>query len=419
MSPAIVYDVVNLFMAAGQPTPRGIDRVDLAYARHFFQNWPGDCEALVPTPWGLRLFPREHVLRGLDCLEALWHEDLPPEQDPAYNAVLAFLTGQPVPPLPPPAGTSWRDTAKGIARILAATGLAFGRSVVRDTKQGAVYLNIGQLGWAAPYTTAWLRRRKDVRPIFMLHDAIPIDHPEFVSPAGQRLHRKMTRVISEHAAGLIFSTQAAAASGLASLSLEGRPAPRVQIAPLPIAPAFLEPQPTDVPLAGARPYFIVCGAIEPRKNHEVLLKAWEHLAETAAPPALVIVGSPGTKGEPILHRLQTSRLFREHMIVVNGLGTRGLRRLVRNARALLMPSKAEGFGLPVVEALALGTPVIAADIPALREAGGENALYVPAVDKCAWAQAIADYYHSTRTITLKELFITNTCFNYVSRLINY
>lgn len=388
MTQAIVYDIVNLFMAAGQPTPRGIDRVDLAYARHFFQDWPGDCEALVPTPWGLRLFPRERVLRGLDRLEQLWHEDLPPEHDPAYTAVLAFLTGRPVPPLPPRASTSWRDTVQGIARILGATGLALGRSVVRDTPKGAIYLNIGQLGWAAPTTTAWLRRRRDVHPIFMLHDAIPIDHPEFVSAGGQALHRRMTSVISEHAKGLIFTTKAAAASGLASLNPAGRPAPLVQITPLPVAPAFLEPQPTDPALAAARPYFIVCGTIEPRKNHQVLLDAWEILARSGPPPALVIVGSLGTKGEPILQRIRANTALAGHLIVINGLGTQSLRRLMRNARALLMPSKAEGFGLPIVEALALGTPVIASSLPALREAGKDLATYLAADDAAAWASKI-------------------------------
>ena len=74
MAPAIVYDVLRLFIGASRRTPRGIDRVDLAYARHLFGGWRGDCHGLMPTPWGLRLYDRRRVLRGLDRLEALWHE---------------------------------------------------------------------------------------------------------------------------------------------------------------------------------------------------------------------------------------------------------------------------------------------------------------------------------------------------------
>ena len=65
--------------------------------------------------------------------------------------------------------------------------------------------------------------------------------------------------------------------------------------------------------------------------------------------------------------------------------------LLRGARALLMPSLAEGFGLPVVEALALGVPVLCSDLPALRESGGGVPEYLDPADRGLWARAILDY----------------------------
>jgi len=77
-----------------------------------------------------------------------------------------------------------------------------------------------------------------------------------------------------------------------------------------------------------------------------------------------------------------------HVIHAAGLSTTGLRRLIRSARALLMPSLAEGFGLPIQEALTLGTPVIASDLPAHREIAAGIALLLPVGVVEAWVEAI-------------------------------
>ena len=72
MSAPIAYDVARLLLGSLAVTPRGIDRVDLRYARFFFETWPGDCVGTLPTPWGVRRYDRRRVLQGLDRLEQLW-----------------------------------------------------------------------------------------------------------------------------------------------------------------------------------------------------------------------------------------------------------------------------------------------------------------------------------------------------------
>ena len=76
---------------------------------------------------------------------------------------------------------------------------------------------------------------------------------------------------------------------------------------------------------------------------------------------------------------------------ISGLATAHLRRLLANADALLMPSFAEGYGLPVVEALSLGTPAIVSDIPVFREIAQERAVFLSPIDGLGWKRAVTDF----------------------------
>jgi glycosyltransferase involved in cell wall biosynthesis len=90
--------------------------------------------------------------------------------------------------------------------------------------------------------------------------------------------------------------------------------------------------------------------------------------------------------------------LRGAVIEHNALPDADMVRLVKGARALLLPSFAEGFGFPVIEALALGVPALCSDIPALRETGGSVPEYLDPLDGPGWRAAILDYAaaHSPR-----------------------
>ena len=94
MATPIAYDTVRLLLGSLAATPRGIYRVDLRYARYFFETWPGDCVGTLPTPWGVRWYDRQRVLQGLDRLEQLWLETLRSDEDHVLGRIKGRLSGK-------------------------------------------------------------------------------------------------------------------------------------------------------------------------------------------------------------------------------------------------------------------------------------------------------------------------------------
>lgn len=124
-------------------------------------------------------------------------------------------------------------------------------------------------------------------------------------------------------------------------------------------------RPSDV--TGGEPYALLIGSYSRRKNIETALTAVEQVRAAGRPLRLIIVGR-------LPARLRHDRPWLQ---TVQGLDDAELAWLYRHATAVVVPSRHEGFGLPVVEALSLGTPVVASDIPALREVGGRAARFAP------------------------------------------
>lgn len=383
----IAYDATRLFLGPLSPTPRGIDRVDLAYMRHFFQESDEDCCALLPTAWGTRAFPRERVLRGLARLEELWVENRRPDDDESWQRLKLSLQGKAT-VAHRPRGNAFAVAAR-MTSLLKATGIGFGDDVVTALKPDTIYLNVGQIGLAFPILQRWLDRRRDVRPLFMLHDVIPLETPEYVAATSVKGHAAMVDQTARRAAGLIVTTKTAQAAIEAELARRAAPALPTLALPLPISAIFREPADAD-PALTQIPYFVVCGAIEPRKNHLLLLEVWKRLHRRlgTATPHLVIAGAMGWQGRHIADRLRRSGELGRHLHLVNGLSTPALKRLISGARALLMPSFIEGFGLPVVEAAAVGTPVVASDIPAHREVAHPETVFVDPIDGPGWEAAV-------------------------------
>jgi glycosyltransferase involved in cell wall biosynthesis len=108
----------------------------------------------------------------------------------------------------------------------------------------------------------------------------------------------------------------------------------------------------------------------------------------AAIPRLVLAGARGWGNDAVFRRLDSLPFMGRTVLECPGLGDGAVAALMPRARALLFPSLAEGFGLPPAEALALGLPVIATPLAALRETLGDAPTYVEAADRQGWIRAI-------------------------------
>jgi glycosyltransferase involved in cell wall biosynthesis len=166
---------------------------------------------------------------------------------------------------------------------------------------------------------------------------------------------------------------------------------RLVQAPYGVAAEFTaEPAGDEVllaPLPGLvhRPYALHVGSCIPRKRIDVLLDVFAGVRARRPDLRLVKVGGPWTAEQAAqIERLAVGPAI----LAFRDLSRRQIAELYRNAAVVLLPSEAEGFGLPVIEALACGAAVLASDLPVLREVAGASAVYCPVGDVGAWIAAV-------------------------------
>lgn len=358
----VILDISRLISRVRYSTPSGVDRVEMAYARGLLGLYGKSlCFAAVHPTGRYGRIAHATALAYLDELDGRWAKG---GEDKRQRSILSIL---------PWMMRLWPKAVPTAASL-----------------QPIVYVQVSPHHLTDATKVRHILAKEQARFLCMVHDLIPIEYPEYARPSGAALHSRRMQTLADHADAVIVNSAATGQSFQPWIDRSGRPI-ALHVALLGTEP-LADPQ--NRHSVDARPYFVCLGTIEPRKNHLLLLNLWRHFAQTLPDtkiPRLVIIGKRGWENEQVLDMLDRCTALKPHVEEVSGCSDAQLANLLRGARALLMPSFAEGFGMPVAEALSVGVPVICSDIPAHHEVGGAAPDYVDTQDGPGWKELILDH----------------------------
>ena len=357
----VYLDISRLIARAGYVVPTGIDRVEFEYVDYLLRHDAQRLTFVAISPLGsIVILPFAEAEQFVRLTEKVWqgNHDLCPDVRRAARRMIhrAMLARQSTP-------------------------------VAARTYRKSVYLLLSHHHLNRPGSIVRFMRRHGAEFVPMVHDLIPIEYPEYARPREPARHEARMNTVLELARGVIVPSQAVADSLLRyarhrRASLPVRVVPHGVLAAMPATGTFPLPR---------QPYFVCLGTIEPRKNHLLLLNLWRDMVEKAgadAVPHLVLVGRRGWENENILDMIERCPALQGTVSERNSLSDPEVTALLLGARGLLFPSFAEGYGLPLAEALKLDVPCICSDIPVFHEVAGDAAVFVDPLDGPGWRRAI-------------------------------
>jgi glycosyltransferase involved in cell wall biosynthesis len=354
----VVLDISRLISRVRHARPSGVDRVEMAYARGLAAKYGTALEFAAVHPTGLYgRIARQVAGDYLDTLEHRWADQNNLAGERSVASVLPWMR-----------------------RLMPrSAGVGSGNVLVQVSPHHL-------------HETAKMRRilaREGARFVCLVHDLIPIEFPEYARPGGAATHKRRMETVAQLADAVIANSAATAASFKLWAQRSGARVPPVHVALL--GTEQLPPAPAA---RGSSPYFVCLGTIEPRKNHLLLLHQWRSMAQTLPAdrvPGLRVIGRRGWENEQIVDLLERSPALSLFVEEINNCSDNELAAHLKGACALLMPSFSEGYGMPIAEALSAAIPVIASDIAAHREAGGDVPEFLDPLDGPRWQQAILEY----------------------------
>ena len=233
-------------------------------------------------------------------------------------------------------------------------------------------------------------RAQGVHPLTVAYDLIPILHPQFLDKSLVSVFSKWFQQAARHCDGFIAISQTVRGEikqqlstmpeinlndkftghftlGADFLNADADPeAVRKQLKKI-----YMQQEGTP----GKPHTYLSVGTLEPRKNHQYLLDAFDQIWDQGVKVNLCLVGKCGWHHKDILVRIKNHKLFEKNLFVWDDLNDNELAYCYQHSQMLLFASHAEGFGLPIIEGLQFGLPVLASDIPVHREVGADSIDY--------------------------------------------
>tara|TARA_R100000655_G_scaffold56192_2_gene94338 strand:- start:1053 stop:1961 length:909 start_codon:yes stop_codon:yes gene_type:complete len=253
---------------------------------------------------------------------------------------------------------------------------------------GQILVSLGRPKIMADYLVAMDNQNIRMRFYPLVHDMIPLH--EFAHPRQSMFACNFghdNRIVISHAE-TVMTNSAFTKAEVEHFATLGQLPHLPPVVPVPLPHELRKTDETVEVTIPETPYLLGVGVMTGRKNLECILQAMLHLHNTGRPvPMFLLAGAHRKRTVKYLERPELAPIIDKIQIILDP-NQASLRMLYQKALALVIPSHMEGFGLPLGEALWLGTPGLAADVPALREVGRDLAEYFDPNDPTALAALI-------------------------------
>ncbi|CAN5554563.1 glycosyltransferase family 1 protein [soil metagenome] len=223
--------------------------------------------------------------------------------------------------------------------------------------------------------------------VVTIHDAVPWTHPETLTPRGVSWHKRMAKRAERYADAIVVPTHAVADELSQLLQIDGR----VRVIGGAVGSGLVVPTNAAARAAELKlpeRYLMSVGTLEPRKGLEPLIRALARPESGDLP--LLVVGPDGWGGVDLKAVAKEAHVDPNRIRAVGHVSDSDLALMLSRATAFVFPSLAEGFGLPVLEAMSFGVPVIHSDAPAVVEVAGEAGYVVPLADADGYPARLAE-----------------------------
>jgi alpha-1,2-rhamnosyltransferase len=246
-------------------------------------------------------------------------------------------------------------------------------------------------------------KREGVGIVSVIYDLIPLTHPQFYDTRLVQIFNEWFNWITQTADGYVAISATVRDQVREELQRRLGPAQANTLwfdyfhlgseLDLSEACAAVESRLTRV-FKTPEPVFLMVSTIEPRKNHDYLLDAFERAWASGSQARLCIAGRIGWKCDALLARVRNHPQLNQRLFMFNDLSDTSLEHAYSHASALVFPSWVEGFGLPLVEAMQRGLPAMGSDIPIFREIGGEFMAYFDLAEPQSLADLVTGFERS-------------------------
>jgi glycosyltransferase involved in cell wall biosynthesis len=405
-SPRVFIDTTHTVVAGFRT---GVQRVVRSIAREAFQNQPDGFQSVLPVILQGKSWIAASMEQGDPRLPGAggsrpWREDVLGGLPPWYRASAHWLCDR----VQHPKLRRWLLPLPGHQGVFKAA-VKISERFERPVESEQCAMREGDLlllpdaywGFRDVWPAVAAARHKGVRTAVVIYDLIPHLHPEIFGDEGAEQFRKYLRLAASHADLLLAISETVAEQVREHLpSIAPRWDRSTPVVAFPLGAQFTssegrvraEMTRRFDPQRPRSPYLMV-GTIEMRKNHRYALEAMDRLWQRHPKAELAIVGQVGWRGKEFLELAHGHPEFGRRLHLFHDVSDQELAYCYRNARGVLFPSMAEGYGLPIVEGLWYGQAVFASDIPIHREVGGDQVQYCDTRDPGSLTELLEAWEH--------------------------